>query len=205
MVNQINRTSSVNVASNDNTLRPLNEIMQTNNVKPRAASYQGESLQGGLSGLTQLGVGALSGYKYQGNFVGATDKLIGSIKTGGISDVANGFKDFGTTVGHDAYNAAGVGAMLSGGLSAVSNTLGVVNGSKTLGQAGANVFTDTVKGAVSGIGGLAVGGTSAFLLGAFGLAGTPVIVASVVGGAVGASLANKMLGTENLRARLGGY
>ncbi|MEK7432093.1 MAG: hypothetical protein AABZ74_03085 [Cyanobacteriota bacterium] len=201
MVNQVNTSSNVNYSNSEPALRPLNEIMQ-NRPKARAASYNQDSLKGSLSGLSELGVGALSGYKYSGNFVGASQKLVNSIKTGGISEVGAGFHEFGTTVGHDAYNAAGVGAILGGGLSAVSNTLGLLNGSKTLQQAGANVVTDSIQGAVSGVGGLALGGGSALLLTSFGLTGTSVVIASVVGGAIGASLANKMLGTEGLRSRL---
>jgi hypothetical protein len=205
MVNQINRSNGVSALDNQSTLRPLSEIAPRYNNNTAVQSYNMDSVSGSLSNLGQLGIGGLSGYKYEGNFVGASQKLVGSIKSGGISDVANGFKDFGSTISHDAYNAAGVGALLSGGVSAVSNTLGVLNGTKSVGQAGANIFTDSVKGAVSGIGGMAVGGSSALLLTTLGLAGTPVVIASVVGGAIGASMANKMLGTENLRSRLSGY
>lgn len=204
MVNQVSRSNSASSLNNQNTLRPLSEIAPKHS-NTTVQAYKMDSVSDAISNLEQAGIGALSGYKYQGNFVGASQKLVGAIKTGGISEVTGGIRDFGSTIGRDAYNAAGVGLILSGGLSAVSNTLGVLSGTRSVGQAGANIFTDSVKGAVSGIGGMAVGGSSALLLTTLGLTGTPVVVVSIVGGAIGASLANRMLGTDNLRTRLSGH
>jgi hypothetical protein len=157
-----------------------------------------------VSELSQFGVGALSGYKYQGNFVGASQNIGNSILKGTFKEVVGSFRDNGKLIGVDAANAAGIGALLSGGVSAVSNTVSLLQGKESFRSAGADVVTDTMKGALSGVGGLAVGGASALALTAFKVTGTPVVVASVIGGAIGASLINKLFHTEEIRQSLKG-
>ncbi|MBC7474058.1 MAG: hypothetical protein H7263_07170 [Candidatus Sericytochromatia bacterium] len=158
-----------------------------------------------ISSLTQYGVGALSGYKYQGEFVGASQAFANSIKTGGFSDVLGAVKTTSSTMISTGANAAGVGALLGGGVSLVSNSIGVISGSRSFQSASANVVTDSVQGAVSGIGGFALGGVSALAMTMLKFTGTPVIAVGVIGGAIGASLANKYFHTEHLRNALGGY
>ncbi|MFN8576426.1 MAG: hypothetical protein U0354_06175 [Candidatus Sericytochromatia bacterium] len=186
---------------------PVNNNTSTNN-KP-IYKEDGFNRLGGSSGqlvseLSQFGVGALSGYKYQGNFVGASQNIGNAVLKGTFKEVVGSFRDNGKLLGVDAANAAGVGALLSGGVSVVSNTVSLLQGKESIRSAGADVVTDTMKGALSGVGGLAVGGVSALALTAFKVTGTPVVVASVIGGAIGASLINKLFHTEQIRQSLKG-
>lgn len=171
---------------------------------PARQTYSQDHLNGignstAISDLTQYGVGAFSGYKYHQTVIGAGDTLGNALKTGGFSELVGAIKVSGKSVGVASANAAGIGAIMSGGVSTVVNGVAVLNGRQSFGSAVGNVATDSIKGAVSGIGGLAIGGVSAMALKAFGMAGTPVLIAGVVGGAVGATLANKLLKTERLR------
>lgn len=212
--------SSVN-KSGDLPLIPPSELMKrkssgstkpvNNNTSINKPIYKEDGFNrlGGSSGqlvseLSQFGIGALSGYKYQGNFVGASQNIGNSVLKGTFKEVVGSFRDNGKLIGVDAANAAGVGALLSGGVSVVSNTVSLLQGKESFRSAGADVVTDTMKGALSGVGGLAIGGVSALALTAFKVTGTPVVVASVIGGAIGASLINKLFHTEQIRQTLKG-
>lgn len=212
MVASVNNTSK----AGDLPLIPPSELRKkaegNSNSKPASsASYREDGFNklGGSSGqlvseLSSYGVGALSGYKYQGNFITSTTNIGNSIKTGTFKEVIGSFKDNGHVLGVDAANAAGVGALLTGGVSVVSNTVSVLSGRESVRSAGADVVTDTIKGGLSGVGGLAIGGASALALTAMKVTGTPVVVASVIGGAIGASLINRLFHTENIRQALKG-
>lgn len=131
----------------------------------------------GDSTLTKIGIGAFSGYK-----------LNKEVLTGG------------QPLQQTAFSSIGIGAAVSGGISLVKNIAGVAHGKQSAGTSVANVLTDTIQGGVSALGGLAVGGGSVAALKALGVAGsTPLAIVGVVGGAVGAVFANRMLNTEGLR------
>ena len=49
---------------------------------------------------------------------------------------------------------------------------------------------------------MAVGGISSLTLSAFKVTGTPLVIAGVVGGAVGAALVNQFIDTDGIRASL---
>lgn len=207
--------------SGDLPLIPPSELMKrkpsnnqnvstTQSVNRQTYKEDGFNKLGGSSGqlvseIGQFGIGALSGYKYQGNFIGASQNIGNTILKGTFKEVVGSFRDNGKVLGTDAANAAGVGALLSGGVSVIGNTVSVLQGRESVRSAGADVVTDTMKGALSGVGGLAVGGASALALTAFKVTGTPVVIASVVGGAIGASLVNKLFRTEDIRQTLKGY
>ena len=66
-----------------------------------------------------------------------------------------------------------------------------------------NVLTDTLQGSVSGVGGALGGwGTNKILTSLGATAGNPLIIATVIGGAIGAVALNQILNTENLRRTL---
>ena len=207
MVSSVNRSSGVNNSGGSIPLIPPSELYKKAPTRPTYSEDGSLSRlnSGVVSELSQFGVGALSGYKYQNNVIDSSKALGNSILHGSFTEVVGSFKEQGHLLGTSAVNAAGVGALLSGGLSAVSNALSLVSGKESLRSAGADVVTDTIKGALSGVGGLAVGGFSALALTAFKVTGTPVVVASIVGGAIGASLFNKYFNTEGLRQSLKGH
>ena len=202
--------SSVNNVSNNNAnFAQLTPPAQLYKSQPAEKTYTEDAYRLASSGhigseIAQLGVGALSGYKYNQTFIGASQSTFNTIKTGSFLEVVGSFKDQGKIVGVDAANAAGIGALLSGGVSVVGNTVGLVSGRQSFRGAAGNIVADSVQGAVSGIGGFAVGGMSALALTLFKVTGTPVAIAGIVGGAIGASLMNKYFKTEGIRSAISG-
>ncbi len=155
-----------------------------------------------ISEASQFGVGALTGYKYHGTIADASKSIAGSFKTGSFKEIVGSLKTNGKIMGTAGVNAAGIGALVSGGISLVSNTVSLAQGNDNLGGAVSNIITDSIKGALSGVGGVAVGGISSLTLSAFKVTGTPLVIAGVVGGAVGAALVNQFIDTDGIRASL---
>lgn len=208
MVNSVNSTSNTNVLYNGVTLKSPQELYGgstkvSNPYTKDAVRVAGKDNSN--SELFQFGVGALSGYKYQGAFSEASNTLGDAIMHGGVKEVIGGIGQSSQILGVAAYNAAGVGAIVGGGVSALVNSAKVLNGKQSFGTGASNVVVDSLQGAVSGIGGVAVGGISAMAINALGFAGTPVVIASVIGGAIGATAANRLFKTEKVRSALQGY
>jgi hypothetical protein len=192
-VSYVTNSSQINGTNQPVVLRPPSELYGSNKK-----IYSQDKVDVPISGrlvseLSQFGVGALSGYKYQQTFVTAGTNIGQAIKTGGVKELLTAFRDNGKVLGTATYNAAGVGAILSGGVSAIVNTGSLIYGRESVRTAVGNVVSDTISGAISGVGGLALGGASAFALSLFKVTGTPLVIAGVIGGAIGASVANKMV------------
>lgn len=95
---------------------------------------------------------------------------------------------------------AGVGAALSGAVSLVKNVAALSHNQQSASTTVGNVLTDTLQGGVSGVGGALGGwGTNKLLTAMGATAGNPLIIATVIGGAVGAVALNQILNTEKLR------
>ncbi len=207
MVSSVNRSSGVNNSGGSLPLIPPSELYKTTTTTRPTYSQDGVlkgDIGAGISQASQFGIGALSGYKYQETVVGSSQAFGNSILKGSFHEVLGSMRDQSKIVGVSAANAAGVGALLSGSLSTVSNTISFASGRESFRSAGADVVTDTIKGAISGVGGLTVGGMSALALTTLKFTGTPVVVASVLGGAIGASLFNKFFNVEGIRTALKG-
>ncbi|PKL80117.1 MAG: hypothetical protein CVV27_00880 [Candidatus Melainabacteria bacterium HGW-Melainabacteria-1] len=98
---------------------------------------------------------------------------------------------------------AGVGAAISGAVSIVKNVASMSHGQQSASTTVSNVLTDTLQGSVSGIGGgIGAWGTNKILTSLGATAGNPLIVATVIGGAIGAVALNQILNTEKLRRQL---
>lgn len=208
MVNSVNSVNTTGNVYSGLVLKSPQELYGGSNSKTNTYRQDNVNVAGRTpanSELFQFGVGALSGYKYQGAFSEASNTLGDAIMHGGVKEVIGGIGQSSQILGVAAYNAAGVGAIVGGGVSALVNGAKVLNGRQSFGNGASNVVVDTLQGAVSGIGGVAVGGVSAMAINALGFAGTPVVIASVIGGAVGATAANKLFKTERVRSALQGY
>lgn len=201
-VSSVNSRTAVNGFVPPQSLRSPAELFGT---KPVRNPYsQDAGLSRVTSEVSSFGVGALSGWKYQGTVVEAGKSFGNAVKTGGVKEVLSSIGSNGKVLGTAAYNAAGVGAILGGGVSLVTNGISLIGGNDSLRGASANVVTDTMKGALAGVGGMAGGGITAVALSAFKVTGTPLAIASLVGGAVGATVVNKYLNLEGLRDTLRG-
>lgn len=100
-------------------------------------------------------------------------------------------------------HSMGVGAAISGGISAIANIGALTHGRQSASTTVGNILTDTIQGGISGVAGVGGGYLSNMAFKAMGMAaGTPLIIATVIGGAVSAVAANKLLNTEAIRKSL---
>lgn len=191
-VNSVGNTQNYNSL----TLTPPNQLY--GNIPTRNPYKNGDRFDllgsGNLtSEITQYGIGALSGYKYNQTFVGATKDFGNSLKNGSFKDVLNSAKTNGKVLGGATANAIGIGVLISGGVSAVSNTVSILQGRESVGGAIGSVAKDSLRGTISGAGGVLGGGLTAMALTMFKVGGTPLTIAAVIGGAIGSAVANDLV------------
>ena len=131
------------------------------------------------------------------------DGAITKMMVGGYTGFSYAKNGSGQPLSQFMLSSVGVGAAVSGTVSIVKNLASLTHGQQAASTTVGNILTDTIQGGVSAIGGVAVGSGTMALFKALGAApGTPLMIAGVVGGAIGAVLANKILNTEGLRRAL---
>lgn len=185
--------------STPNTPYSPNRSVQPANV------YGGDSVSILAKSAAQTAIfvsGGVTAYKYHDNVAGVGKNFGSAIKSGSANQIMDSVTNGTKTMAVTAANAAGIGALISGGTSLISNTFSFIQGRNTAGNATANVAADTIKGAVSGIGGALGGGLTNIGMGLIGFTGTPLVVASVVGGVVGAALLGSTINTDSLRYKI---
>ncbi|MFN8577398.1 MAG: hypothetical protein U0354_11115 [Candidatus Sericytochromatia bacterium] len=191
-INPYSPQSAPNAAYTNKSVQPTNVYSSDSvSILARSAAQTAIFVSGGVTG-----------YKYHDEIAGVGKNFGNAIKSGSANEimdsVTNGTKTMFTTTA----SAAGIGALISGGTSLISNTLSFAQGRTDTANATANVATDTIKGAVSGIGGALGGGLTHIGMGIIGFTGTPLVVASVIGGAVGAALLGSTINTDSLRYKI---
>lgn len=146
--------------------------------------------------------GGYIGYKYSHDVAGITKNTYDAIKLGigsgkfgqAFKGLAVGLKDVGVI----SLKAGGISSAINAGTSAVANAAEVMSGRQTGAEAVGNVTSDTVGGFLSGMGATVFSGISTLGLGVAGVAGTPLIVAGVAGGAVGSVLTDMLFKSSGL-------
>ncbi|MFN8674352.1 MAG: hypothetical protein U0457_19995 [Candidatus Sericytochromatia bacterium] len=146
--------------------------------------------------------GAVAGYRYHEVLGQVGSGLFSSIKSGSPSEMVGALSDGVKNLGQTSLQAAGVGALIAGGTSLVTNTVAFAAGRKDIGDATADMVGTTIKGAVGGVGGVFGGGVFSGAAKLLGFSGTPVLVVGVIGGVVGAAMANKALDTSNIAYKI---
>ena len=138
---------------------------------------------------------------YNVNRPATSDGMILKGLVGGLSGYK--FTKAGPMSSQFLLSQAGVGAAISGAVSIVKNVASMSHGQQSASTTVSNVLTDTLQGSVSGIGGgIGAWGTNKILTSLGATAGNPLIVATVIGGAIGAVALNQILNTEKLRRQL---
>lgn len=140
--------------------------------------------------------GAAVGYLYGADIATTAKGTFDAIQAGGgignfsntVKEVWNGIKLSGTTV----LKATGVSALISGGVSAVSNAIALLTGKVTKGEAAGNIASDLVGGLFTGVGAIGIGGLSLLAFSSFGIAGLPLTILAVGASAIGAVLFDKI-------------
>lgn len=93
-------------------------------------------------------------------------------------------------MGGIAMKGAGVSALVTAGISAVSNGISLAKGTVDTHTAARNVVGDTITGAVGGLAAVTLGGLGGLALVKMGMTGLPVTIASVaIGAATGVGAA----------------
>ena len=142
--------------------------------------------------VSAVAAGGAASFKYSSTFSNSLKTTITDIKAaeGGMGKVKAslpGVKSIGMTT----LKAGGIGALVSGAISAISNGVDVLRGKKTGAEAVSTFAADTANGTVSAMTGVAAGGLATFALGSM-LAGTPLLIVGVGVGALGAILGDRL-------------
>lgn len=131
--------------------------------------------------------GAWASYKFAEPFAEAVHNYMELGELGGGPGVA--FASFKEMAGI-TLKGTGVSALVSAGISAVANGVGVYTGKVTQQEAVKNVVGDTISGAVGGLSAVTLGGLGGLAMVKMGFQGLPITIATVAIGAasgVGAS------------------
>ncbi len=177
---QIQNSNNINANTNSNTnsvpSQPLKDDMIT-----KIGSTVGMAAAGGFAS-----------FKFSSEFSS-------SVKTG-IESVHNADSGMGNKIkatlpsakqiGMTSLKAAGVGALVAGGFSAITNMIDVMRGKKTGAEAVGTAVADASSGAIGGVVGVTAGGLATFAFSS--LSSTPLMIVGVTLGAVGAVVADKL-------------
>lgn len=101
--------------------------------------------------------------------------VTGAVETGAIGGLKS--------IGGSLLKGSGLGAVVSGGFSLITNGIQVLQGKKTWSDAGGTVAADSIGGAISGITGTVGAGLAGLIVGGTGLLPTLVVGLGAMGGA----------------------
>lgn len=194
-----------------NSISAYNNTPKVNNYQQVSSSVQPTSVYGSdsvsilaksASQMSILASGGIAGYKYSGSINEVAGGIGSAIKAGSAKEIMNSVTDGGKTLAMTSANAAGMGALISGGTSLVTNGFSLISGRTTAGNATANIASDTIKGALAGVGGAVGGGVTSMAMKLIGFSGTPLVVVGVIGGVVGGALAGNLVNTDSLKNKI---
>lgn len=177
--NTYNNTSSNTATSENNAVTPQ-----------RDDTF---SQIGGIVG--GMAAGGAASYKFSANFSSSLKSTIEATKAvdGGFGDKVKATMPGVKAMGLTTLKAGGIGALISGAASAISNGIDVLRGKKTGADAIGTFAADTVNGSVGAMAGVAAGGLATFALSSFATLGaTPLMIIGVGVGAGIAALSNKL-------------
>ena len=138
--------------------------------------------------------GGFAAYKLGGDTAAHIRKVAESIK--GTPDAPGSIKAAMPSIQKAMFNGlkgAGLSAMVSAGVSAVTNGVSVVSGKTDSQTAFNNVVGDTISGAVGGFTGVTAAGAGNLLLSSMGMGGLPLTIGTVAFGAAGGVLGGKLV------------
>lgn len=140
-----------------------------------------------------MAAGGASSFKFSAEFSSTLKGTIQDVKTteGGFASKFKSSLPGAKSIAMTEVKAAGIGALVSGAVSAISNGVEVLQGKKTGADAVGTFAADTVNGAVGAMAGVTAGGLATFALGSM-FTGTPLLIVGVAAGALGALAADRM-------------
>lgn len=134
--------------------------------------------------------GGFAAYKLSGKMAANFKELAEAMKPGQGGNLQAAVPSLQKIAG-TTLQGAGLSALVSAGVSAVSNGIGVARGKVDGQTAVKNVMADGISGAIGGFGAVSAGATGSMLLGAFGVVGLPLTIGTVAFGAAGGVLAGR--------------
>jgi len=159
-----------------------------------SSNPRGVAAIGSLVGRTLSG--GYIGYRYGHDIGGITHTTFNTIRNGiSAGDIPLALKGFAVGVkqaGAISLKAGAISSAFNAGTSIVANVVETLSGRQTGAEGVGNVAGDTVGGFLSGVGATAFSGISSLGLSIAGATGLPLTIMTVVGGAVGSVLTDKL-------------
>lgn len=143
------------------------------------------------STLGNIVSGGIIAHKYSAEVATATKSTIDIVKAEGLS--VEPIKYTASNLVSTTLKTMGLSALISGGISTVSNLINIVAGRVKTPEAVGNIVADTLTSTVTGLGALVTGGVGSLALSCFGIAGLPLTIGSIALGAIGAVLTDKLI------------
>jgi len=143
--------------------------------------------------VSSMIAGGAASYKFSANFSSSLKNTIANVKAteGGFGDKVKATMPGVKSMGMTTLKAGGVGALISGVVSAITNGVEVLQGKKTGADAVGTLVADTANGTVSAMAGVTAGGLATFALSSM-LGPTPLMIVGVGVGALAATAASKL-------------
>lgn len=189
----------LNVSDGNNQIIYNNNTPTTNPITPTQPERTDNFSQVG-SIVGSMAAGGASSFKFSSEISNSLKSTIDAVKTtdGGIGSKMKSSLPGVKSIAVTEAKAAGIGALVSGAFSAISNGIEVLQGKKTGADAVGTFAADTVNGAVGAMAGVTAGGLATFALSSM-LGATPLLIVGVAAGAIGA------LASDRLFKGLGAY
>lgn len=149
--------------------------------------------------LTQIGAtvgtaaaGGAASFKFSSEFSSSVKSGIEAVHNAdsGIGNKMKATLPSAKQIGMTSLKAGGVGALVAGGFSAITNMVDVMRGKKTGAEAVGTAVADASSGAIGGVVGVTAGGLATFAFSS--LSSTPLMIVGVTLGAVAAVAADKL-------------
>lgn len=169
---------STSTSTGTGSTTPLSNV--SNSLLPDFTSFSSIS-----SFVSSAAGGGFTGYKLGGQMTDSFKSLFGN----GAGGFMGGMKNIAVT----GFKGAGLSALVTAGVSAAANGIGMATGKVTSDVAMKNVVKDTIGGAVGGLTGVTAAGIGGLIFRGGGVMGTVLSVGlGAVGGVVGGQLAHKL-------------
>jgi hypothetical protein len=185
----------LDVGISNPVLPPAGSTLPTIGTNPPSAPTDTFSQIGSIVGAA--GAGGVASWKFSATFSNSLKTTIHDVKAAepGFGNKVKASLPGVRSLGLTTLKAGGIGALVSGGVSAVSNFIDVAQGKKTGAEAVGTAAADTISGGIGAMAGVATGGLATFALSSA-LGATPLLIVGIGIGAIGSVLASKLFSSS---------
>lgn len=170
-----------------------NNYSYTNETQNNITTERDDTFSKIGGSVSSMLAGGAASYKFSATFSSSLKNTIANVKAteGGFGNKVKATIPGVKAMGMTTLKAGGVGALISGVVSAVTNGVEVLQGKKTGADAVGTLVADTVNGTVSAMAGVTAGGLATFALSSM-LGATPLMIIGVGVGALAATATSKL-------------